>query len=68
MDTDELQDTLGRTGIIGLASLVIGLVLVGRENRRAGIGAAAVVIGCGLIGHGLVGSVLHSMGMSYEDL
>jgi len=68
MDTDELRATLGETGVAGVALLCLGLVIVGRENRRAALGAAAVVLGSGLISHGLVGSVLASMGMSYEDL
>ena len=68
METDELRATLGDTGLVGIALLAIGLTLVGRQNRRAGIGATAVVIGVGLVGHGLVGSFLESMGMSYDDL
>ena len=68
METDELRATLGDTGLVGIALLAIGLVLVGRQNRRAGIGATAVVVGVGLVGHGLVGSFLQSMGMSYDDL
>jgi len=68
MDTDELRDTLGDTGLVGVALCCLGLAAVGRENRRAALGAAATVVGIGLIGHGLVGSFLESMGMSYEDL
>ena len=68
METHELRATLGDTGLVGIALLAIGLVLVGRQNRRAGIGATAVVVGVGLVGHGLVGSFLQSMGMSYDDL
>ena len=68
METDELRATLGDTGLAGIALLAIGLALVGRQSRRAGIGATAVVIGVGLVGHGLVDSFLESMGMSYGDL
>lgn len=68
MDTDELSERFGKSGGFGFALLAIGLLIVGRENRRAAIGASAVVFGSGLIAHGLVGSVLESMGMSYEDL
>ena len=68
METHELRATLGDTGLAGVALLAIGLALVGRQNRRAGIGATAVVVGVGLVGHGLVGSFLQSMGMSYDDL
>ncbi|MDR9381907.1 MAG: hypothetical protein RI560_09610 [Natronomonas sp.] len=68
MDTAELRETLGDTGVAGAALLLVGLLIVSRENRRAGLGAAAVVAGLGLVGHGIVGSFLASMGMSYDDL
>lgn len=68
METDDLRDALGETGLAGVALLVLGIAIVGRENRRAALGAAAIVVGTGLIGHGLVGSFLESMGMSYDDL
>ncbi len=68
MEPDELRTVLGETGVAGVVLLAIGLVVVGRQNRRAGVGAAAVVVGIGLLGHGLVGSFLESMGMSYDDL
>jgi len=68
MDTDELRDALGDTGLAGVALACLGLGLIGRQNRRAAVGVGAVAAGAGLIGHGLVGSFLESMGMSYEDL
>lgn len=68
MEPDELRTVLRETGVAGVVLLAIGLVVVGRQNRRAGVGAAAVVVGIGLLGHGLVGSFLESMGMSYDDL
>ena len=68
MDTDELSERFGKSGIWGSALLAIGILILGRENRRAAVGASAIVVGCGLIAHGLVGSFLESMGMSYEDL
>ena len=68
MDTDELRETLGDTGLAGVALACLGLVVVGRQNRRAAVGAAALAAGTGLIAHGLVGSFLESMGMSYGDL
>jgi hypothetical protein len=68
MDTDELRETLGETGMVGVAVLSFGFLLLERENRRAALGAAAIVVGHGLISHGLVGSVLESMGLSYDDL
>jgi hypothetical protein len=68
MDTDELREALGDTGLAGGALACLGLVVVGRQNRRIAVGAAAVVVGAGLVARGLVGSFLESMGMSYEDL
>ncbi len=68
MDTDELRDALGDTGLAGIGLCCFGLAVVARENRRAALGAAATLLGIGLIGHGLVGSFLESMGMGYDDL
>ena len=67
-DTDELRETLGDTGLAGAALACLGLVVVGRQNRRIAIGAAAVAVGARLVAYGLVGSFLESMGMGYEDL
>ena len=68
MDTESAEEALGRTGIVGVALLAVGILLVGRENRRAAIGAVAVVVGYSLVVGGLVGSFLESMGMSYDDV
>lgn len=68
MDTEVARKTLGETGIAGLVSLVVGFVILARENRRAAIGALALVVGYALVGHGLTESFLRSMGMEYEDL
>lgn len=68
MDTDELRAALGDTGLAGAVLLCLGLAIVGRENRRAAVGAALAVAGVSLVGHGLAGSALESMGLSYEDL
>ena len=68
MDTDVARKTLGDTGIAGLASLIVGFAILGRENRRAAVGALALVVGYALVGHGLMESFLRSMGMEYEDL
>ena len=68
MDTRELEETLGNTGLVGLAVLVVGFSIVARENRRTALGAAAIVVGHWLVSHGIVGSFLESLGMSYEDL
>ena len=68
MDTEVARKTLGDTGIAGLLSLVVGFLILARENRRAAVGALALVVGYALVGHGLMGSFLNSMGMEYEDL
>ena len=68
MSTQELTDALGDTGIAGAVLVVVGMVLLGRENRRAALAATVVMAGGVLLGHGLVGSFLESMGMSYDDL
>ena len=68
MKPRHVEETLGETGLAGLFVLSVGLVLVGRENRRAGLGAAAIVVGHWLVSHGVVGSFLDSLGMDYRDL
>ncbi len=68
MDREFIQKSLGETGQIGLAVLAIGVLVLYRENRRAAVGAVAVVIGYAMVGHGLMGSFLKSMGMEYDDL
>ncbi|MUV85685.1 hypothetical protein GJ631_03595 [Natronomonas sp. CBA1123] len=68
MSTQELTDALGDTGIAGAVLVVVGMVLLGRENRRAALAATVVMAGGVLLGHGLLGTFLESMGMSYDDL
>ena len=68
MDTDVARKTLGDTGIAGVVSLLVGLGILARENRRAAVGALVVALGYVLVGHGLTESFLESMGMEYEDL
>ncbi len=68
MDAEVARKTLGDTGIAGLVALAVGFVILARENRRAAVGALALVVGYALVGHGLVGSFLESMGMEYDDL
>ena len=68
MDTEVITESLGESGLVGVATLVVGLLVLARENRRAAVGAIAVVVGYALVGHGLMESFLRSMGMEYEDL
>ena len=68
MDTEVARKALGDTGVAGVVSLLVGLGILARENRRAAVGALAVVVGYALVGHGLMESFLNSMGMEYEDL
>jgi hypothetical protein len=67
MDTKVITESLGESGLVGVATLVVGLLVLARENRRAAVGAI-VVVGYALVGHGLMDSFLRSMGMEYEDL
>lgn len=68
MSTQEVTDALGDTGIAGTVLVVVGMLLLGRENRRAALAATIVMAGGVLLGHGLLGTFLESMGMSYDDL
>lgn len=68
MDPEELQKALGETGTLGLALLLGGILVLVRENRRAALGAVALVVGYALIGHGLTMSMLRAMGMDPDDV
>ncbi|PSQ42120.1 hypothetical protein BRD14_05075 [Halobacteriales archaeon SW_5_68_122] len=68
MDTEIITESLGESGLVGVATVVVGILILARENRRAAVGAIAVVVGYALVGHGLMESFLRSMGMEYEDL
>jgi len=68
MDATDLRETLGTAGLAGAGLLFVGLWIVGKRDRRAAVGAASLLAGCGLLAYGLVGSFLESMGMGYEDL
>ena len=68
MDTEVITESLGESGLVGVATLTVGFLVLARENRRAAVGALALVVGYALVGHGLMESFLRSMGMEYEDL
>ena len=68
MDTEVITESLGESGLVGVATLVVGFLILVRENRRAAVGALALVVGYALVGQGLMESFLNSMGMEYEDL
>ena len=68
MDTEVITESLGESGLVGVATLTVGILILARENRRAAVGALALVVGYALVGHGLMESFLNSMGMEYEDL
>ena len=68
MDREFIQKSLGATGQVGVVAILLGFLVLYRENRRAALGAVAVVLGYALVGHGLMGSFLKSMGMDYDDL
>lgn len=68
MDREFIQKSLGETGQVGVVAILLGFLVLYRENRRAALGAVAVVLGYALVGHGLMGSFLKSMGMDYDDL
>ena len=63
MDFEETKAMLGQRGRLGAALLVLGLLVVGKHDTKAGIGTTLVVAGLGLVAGGLVDSALEEMGM-----
>ena len=63
MDIEETKESLGEVGQKGVLALVLGLLVVARENKTAAVGVTLVVIGMGMIARGLVESALEEMGM-----
>ncbi|WP_254830277.1 DUF7470 family protein [Haloglomus salinum] len=63
MDVDETKESLGEVGQKGVVALVLGLLVVARENKVAAVGIALVVAGMGMVARGLVESALEEMGM-----
>lgn len=63
MDIEETKAMLGQRGQLGAVLLVLGLLVVGKHDRKAGIGTTLVVVGMGLVAGGIVDSALEKMGM-----
>jgi hypothetical protein len=63
MDIEETKAMLGQRGQLGAALLVLGLLVVGKHDRKAGIGTTLVVVGMGLVAGGIVDSALEELGM-----
>ena len=63
MDLQEIREWLGERGQLGAFLVTLGILVVGRENRKAAVGAALVVAGIGLVAGGLVDSALERTGM-----
>lgn len=66
MDTEdivELREWLGDRGEVGIATLLVGLLIVASSDRRAAAGLATVVVGLSLIAGGLVDSALEKFGL-----
>jgi hypothetical protein len=63
MDIEETQESLGEVGQKGALALVLGLLVVARENKVAALGVTLVVVGMGMVARGLVESAMEEMGM-----
>jgi len=63
MDLEETKEMLGERGQLGAVLLVLGLLVVGKHDRKAGIGTTLVVVGMGLVAGGIVDSALEKLGM-----
>ncbi|WP_254821839.1 DUF7470 family protein [Haloglomus halophilum] len=63
MDVEETKESLGDVGQKGVVALVLGLLVVARENKVAALGVALVVAGMGMVARGLVESAMEEMGM-----
>jgi hypothetical protein len=63
MDAREAKAMLGERGQLGSVLLVLGLLVVGRHDKKAGIGTTLVVVGMGLVAGGVVDSALEELGM-----
>lgn len=68
MDTQTARKALGDSGLVGVAFVLVGSLVLARENRRLAAGTLAVFVGGALLVHGFVDSFLESMGMEFDDL
>ena len=60
---EETREWLGNRGQLGAVMIAVGILVVGRENRVAALGATLVVAGLGLVAGGLVDTALEKTGM-----
>ncbi len=63
MDLQETRELLGGRGQVGAALVVLGVLVVSRENRTAAAGAVLILAGVGLVAGGLVDTALEKTGM-----
>jgi hypothetical protein len=63
MDLEETRELLGQRGQIGAAVLLLGLLVVGSHDRKAGLGTTLVVVGFGLVAGGITDTALEEMGL-----
>ncbi|MEF8840301.1 MAG: hypothetical protein V5A62_01560 [Haloarculaceae archaeon] len=63
MNVGETREWLGNRGQLGAALVVLGVLVVGRENRVAALGGTLVLAGLGLVAGGLVDTALEKTGM-----
>ena len=55
---------LGAIGIIGILSLLGGIVLIGTQNPTIAAGIGLVVTGLGLVAFGMVRNLMKTFGMA----
>ncbi len=68
MDSHTARKALGDSGLVGVALVLVGSLVLARENRRVAAGTLAALLGSALVAHGFVESFLESMGMEFGDL
>lgn len=63
MDIEGIREWLGGRGQAGAALVALGILVIGRQNRVAAVGATLIVAGVGLVAGGLVDTALEKTGM-----